>query len=161
MHLYREFTRSIRVGDIGTDIECMRKLSRTIQSIQGGLCNIIILCYYLKKFILWHPSVEKICNRKLKNESYQKRRETLRDMPDTRPLWQYFVYFIGAKSRYGRSYPLTPALLSLSHVDGTMLKTDKSKLYKVLELKTRCEIPVVDETVIDASFSPYLYAAPP
>ena len=77
-------------------------------------------------------------------------------MPDTRPLWQYFVYFIGAKSRYGRSYPLTPALLSLSHVDGTMLKTDKSKLYKVLESKTRCQIQVVDETVIDASFSLYL-----
>ena len=37
-----------------------------------------------------------------------------------------------------------------------MLKTDKSKLYKVLEPKTRCEIPVVDETVIDTSFFLYL-----
>ena len=37
-----------------------------------------------------------------------------------------------------------------------MLKTNKSKLYKVLEPKTNCEIPVVDETVIDASFSLYL-----
>ena len=54
------------------------------------------------------------------------------------------------------SYPLTSVPLSLSHVDGTMLKTDKSKLYKVLEPKTRCEIPVVDETVIDASFFLYL-----
>ena len=51
------------------------------------------------------------------------------------------------------SYPLTSVPLSLSHVDGTMLKANKNKLYKVLKPKTRCEIPVVDEKVIDASFS--------
>ena len=54
------------------------------------------------------------------------------------------------------SYPLTPMPLSLSHIDGSMLKTDKSKLYKVLDPNIRCDIPVIDETVIDASFSSYL-----
>ena len=54
------------------------------------------------------------------------------------------------------TYPLTPVPLSLSHVDGTMLKTDKSKLYDVLELNSKSDSPVTDETVIDASFFLYL-----
>lgn len=33
------------------------------------------------------------------------------------------------------SYPLTPVLLSLCHIDGTICKTDKSALLKVLESK--------------------------
>ena len=54
------------------------------------------------------------------------------------------------------TYPLTPVPLSLSHVDGTMLKTDKSKLYSVLEPNKKSDPPVANETVIDASFFLYL-----
>ena len=55
------------------------------------------------------------------------------------------------------SYPLTPVPLSLSHVDGTMLKTKKSTLTSVLEMKVITRPPdIVNETVIDASFFPCL-----
>ena len=55
------------------------------------------------------------------------------------------------------SYPLTPVPLSLSHVDGTMLKTKKSTLTSALEMKVITRPPdIVNETVIDASFFPCL-----
>ena len=91
-------------------------------------------------------SVKKVCNRKWKNESYQKKRETRRDMPHTRPLRQYFVYFIEAKIRYGRSFKLPTYISTI---------TIKSRRWNY-EMKWNCEIPVVDDTVIDASFFLYL-----
>ena len=55
------------------------------------------------------------------------------------------------------SYPLTPVPLSLSHVDGTVLKTKKSTLTSTLEIKVITRPPdIVYETVIDASFFLYL-----
>ena len=55
------------------------------------------------------------------------------------------------------SYPLTPVPLSLSHVDGTVLKTKKSTLTSTLEIKVIKRPPdIVHETVIDASFFLYL-----
>ena len=52
------------------------------------------------------------------------------------------------------SYPLTLVPLSLSHVNGTMLKTKKSTLTSALEMKVITRPPdIVHETVIDASFS--------
>ena len=55
------------------------------------------------------------------------------------------------------TYPLTPVPLALSHVDGTMLTTEKSELLKHLEWKI-ITIPPIDthESVIDASFFLYL-----
>ena len=56
-----------------------------------------------------------------------------------RDLFGSILYIsLGRKVDMGEvlTYPLTPVPLSLSHVDGTMLKTDKSKLYDVLELNT-------------------------
>ena len=69
---------------------------------------------------------------------------------------QYLVSFTGTSRRHGRSsvYPLTPVPLSLSHADGTMLKTKKSTLTSALEMKVITRPPdIVHETVIDASFS--------
>ena len=55
------------------------------------------------------------------------------------------------------SCPLTPVPLSLSHVNGTMLKTKKSTLTCALEIKVITKPPdIVHETVIDASFFLYL-----
>ena len=55
------------------------------------------------------------------------------------------------------SYPLTPVPLSLSHVDGAVLKTKKSTLTSTLEIKVITRPPdIVHETVIDASFFLYL-----
>ena len=51
------------------------------------------------------------------------------------------------------SFPLTPRPLSLSHADGTMLKTQKSKLMEELESRIFNEKPNhVDVTIIDAMF---------
>ena len=51
------------------------------------------------------------------------------------------------------SFPLAPTPLSLSHTDGTMLKTQKSKLMEKLESKIFSEKPhQVDVTIIDAMF---------
>ena len=72
---------------------------------------------------------------------------------------QYLVSFTGTSRRHGRSsvYPLTPVPLSLSHADGTMLKTKKSTLTSALEMKVITRPPdIVHETVIDASFFVYL-----
>ena len=55
------------------------------------------------------------------------------------------------------SYPLTPVPLSLSHVDGTMLKTKKSTLTSGLKMKVITAPPdTVNETVTHASFFLYL-----
>ena len=55
------------------------------------------------------------------------------------------------------SYPLTPVPLSLSHVDGTMLKTKKFTLTSALEMNVITKPPdIVHETVTDASFFLYL-----
>ena len=55
------------------------------------------------------------------------------------------------------SYPLTLVPLSLSHVNGTMLKTKKSTLTSTLEMKVITRPPdIVHETFIDASFFLYL-----
>ena len=51
------------------------------------------------------------------------------------------------------SFPLAPTPLSLSHTDGTMLKTQKSKLMEKLESRIFSEKPhQVDVTIIDAMF---------
>ena len=56
------------------------------------------------------------------------------------------------------SFPLTPVPLALSHVDGTMLKTDKSALLKHLESKVDDTSPQsIQATVIDASFFLFLH----
>jgi hypothetical protein len=50
-------------------------------------------------------------------------------------------------------YPLTPVPLSLSHVNGTMLKSPKVTILKHLESKVTTTPPTsVDTTIIDASF---------
>ena len=55
------------------------------------------------------------------------------------------------------SYPLTLVPLSLTHVNGTMLKTKKSNLTSALEMKVITRPPdTVHETFIDASFFLYL-----
>ena len=60
------------------------------------------------------------------------------------------------------SFPLKPTPLSLSHADGTMLKTQKSKLMEELESRIFSEIPNhVDVTIIDAMFFLYLWKDPP
>ena len=52
------------------------------------------------------------------------------------------------------SYPLTIVPLSLSHVNGSMNKTDKSALMKKLEKNAKKEKPDdVDAYFIDAMFS--------
>ena len=56
------------------------------------------------------------------------------------------------------SFPLTPTPLSLSHADGTMLKTQKSKLMEELESRIFSEKPNhVDVTIIDAMFFLHLW----
>ena len=56
------------------------------------------------------------------------------------------------------SFPLTPTPLSLSHADGTMLKTQKSKLMEELESRIFSEKPNhVDVTSIDAMFFLHLW----
>ena len=55
------------------------------------------------------------------------------------------------------SYPLTPVSLSLSLVDGAMLKTKKSTLTSALEMKVTKRPPdILHETAINASFFLYL-----
>ena len=55
------------------------------------------------------------------------------------------------------SYPLTPVPLSVSHVDGTMLKTKKSSLTSALEMKVITRPPdIVHETAIKALFFVHL-----
>ena len=50
-------------------------------------------------------------------------------------------------------FPLTPVPLSLSHVDGTMQKTQKATLLKHLESRIESEPPrQVDITIVDAMF---------
>ena len=51
-------------------------------------------------------------------------------------------------------YPLTPIPLSLSHVDGTMLKSTKSALLKNLESRVQTLTPT---SIIDASFFYHLH----
>ena len=56
------------------------------------------------------------------------------------------------------SFPLTPTPLSLSHADGTMLKTQKSKLMEELESRIFSEKPNhVDVIIIDAMFFLHLW----
>ena len=56
------------------------------------------------------------------------------------------------------SFPLTPTPLSLSHADGTMLKTQKSKLMEELESRIFNEkTNHVDVTIVDAMFFLYLW----
>ena len=51
------------------------------------------------------------------------------------------------------SYPLTPILLSLSHVDGSMQNAPKSKLMKYLESLGVINPPkTADESIIDVMF---------
>ena len=55
------------------------------------------------------------------------------------------------------SYSLTPVPLSLIHVDGTMLKTEKASLGTAIEAKiVTIYLVNVTETVIDASFFLFL-----
>ena len=55
------------------------------------------------------------------------------------------------------SYPLIPVPLSVSHVDGTMLKTKKSTLTSALEMKVITRPPdIVHQTAINASFFVHL-----
>ena len=50
-------------------------------------------------------------------------------------------------------YPLTPVPLSMSHVDGTMQKTPKSKLIQELEKRVASNPHInVDMTIIDGMF---------
>ena len=54
-------------------------------------------------------------------------------------------------------HPLTPVPLSLSHVDGTMLKPPKSALMKLLESKVKSTPPTsTNVTIIDAMFFMHL-----
>ena len=56
------------------------------------------------------------------------------------------------------SFPLTPTPLSLSHVDGTMLKTQESKLIEELESRIFSEKSNhVDVTIIDVMFFLHLW----
>ena len=56
------------------------------------------------------------------------------------------------------SFPLTPRPLSLSHADGTMLKTQKGKLMEELESRIFSEKPNhVDVIIIDAMFFLHLW----
>ena len=56
------------------------------------------------------------------------------------------------------SFPLTPAPLSLSHVDRTMLKTQKSKLMEELESRIFSEKPNHEDiAIIDAMFFLHLW----
>ena len=51
------------------------------------------------------------------------------------------------------SYPLTPVPLSLAHVDGSINKTDKSKLLHLLEVRVKSEKPEsIDACAVDAMF---------
>ena len=51
------------------------------------------------------------------------------------------------------SYPLTPVPLSLSHVDGSMQNTPKSKFMKYLESLAATDPPkTVDASIIDVTF---------
>ena len=51
------------------------------------------------------------------------------------------------------AYPLTPVPMSLAHVDGSVMKTDKSKLMKKLEEHIISEAPAsVDAFIVDAMF---------
>ena len=56
------------------------------------------------------------------------------------------------------SFPLTPTLLSLRHADGTMLKTQKSKLMEELESRIFSEkANHVDVIIIDVMFFLHLW----
>ena len=56
------------------------------------------------------------------------------------------------------SFPLTPTPLSLSHADGTMLKTQKGKLMEELESRIFSEKPNHgDVIIIDAMFFLHLW----
>ena len=51
------------------------------------------------------------------------------------------------------SYPLTPVPLNLAHVDGSINKTDKSKLLHLLEVRVKSEKPEsIDACAVDAMF---------
>lgn len=59
-------------------------------------------------------------------------------------------------------YPLTPVPLSMSHVDGTMMKTPKSKLLEELEKRIASSPPSkIDVTIIDGMFFLHLLYQPP
>ena len=59
-------------------------------------------------------------------------------------------------------YLLTPVLLSISHVSGTMQKTPKSKLLQQLEKRVASNPPTnVDATIIDGMFFFHLLFQPP
>ncbi|KAH3854834.1 hypothetical protein DPMN_097385 [Dreissena polymorpha] len=51
------------------------------------------------------------------------------------------------------SFPKTPVPLSLAHVDGNVMKTDKSKLMKIQEDRITSDPPQrIDATIIDGMF---------
>ena len=61
-------------------------------------------------------------------------------------------------------YPLTPVPMSLSHLDGSMLKTQKSVLFKCLETSVSCSeslVTGVGATLIDGMFFLHLMVQPP
>lgn len=78
----------------------------------------------------------------------------IRQLRCSRDLFGRLLYLsntIGLDLQHMFSYPLTPVPLSLAHIDGSMLKTDKSKLLRKLESLTNNLSPAsVDTTVVDA-----------
>ena len=59
-------------------------------------------------------------------------------------------------------YPLTPVPLSLSHLDGSFNKTDKSKLLQKLEKQIDSDIPSdIDVVIVDAMFFLHTLVNPP
>lgn len=60
------------------------------------------------------------------------------------------------------SFPLTPIPLSLGHIDGSINKTDKSSLFKLLEKEVDSNPPdQVDYTIIDGFFLLHLIGETP
>ena len=59
-------------------------------------------------------------------------------------------------------FPLTPVPLSLSHLDGSINKTDKAKLLHKLEKKTQSDVPnQADVVIVDAMFFLHTLVCPP
>ncbi len=81
---------------------------------------------------------------------------TIRQLTCSRDLFGRLLYLattieIDLKKIF--SFPLTPVPLSLAHVDGSVMKTDKSKLMKILEDRITSEPPQrIDATIIDGMF---------
>ena len=114
MHLYRELTRSIRVGDIDAYIESLPKFSNYFFKLFKMDCAlIIIICYYSKKLIIrCMLSSEWVCF--LSGEQAKLTLEQIinNDAASQRSSISSLTNSISARQRWAESYYLTISIIN-------------------------------------------------